>query len=416
MTPSPFDVPVKAADAALLAEIVFQVAENRTMQDNLRNRLVARAAGLNFPSVRPYWGSLQHDPVHASSFYLAVDALSPAHPPVPLLLRIALANAPSNSFFPKSALIGRMRPGAGSREVVVNAAPFGPGDQAAIETFATKVDRAFLPRPQASAPAITVVSASPELELPAAFEGFRAVLRTTGLNAASIAAAPGLSAATLASAMWSAIRAGWREGYNLEAEPVALDAPELEGLIREYANFTRFRADLGLSGPAIAPPAGSLELAIEFFARRFPVGEVLYHFELPEITALHTRFAGALNAAEKLFDTVRRERNAGGHGRLFDFEITLPEDADVRAGFFCQHWLKFRGRPVTLIAPSLTSVESAKHHAAVARHFGSTLSFEAEVLTTLPHPGQWTGGRWNCRVQGEITAARIQAVSAALRA
>ncbi len=414
MTPSPFDVPVKASEAAQLADMVFQVVENRTLQDSLRNRLVSRAAGINLTSVRPYWGSLQRDPVHQASFFLAVDAVSPAHPPIPLLLRIALASAASSGLFAKSALIGRMRPGAGSREVIVNAAPFGPRDSDAIETFVTKVDRAFLPRPQASAPAITVVSLAPERELAAAFEGFRAVQRATGVNTASIAAAPGQPAATLDAAMWSAIRAGWRDGYNLEADPVALEAPDLDDLIRERANFTRFRADLA-SCAAVAPPADSLELAFELLARRFPVGEELYQFEPQEITALHARFCRQLSAAEKLFDAVRRERSAAGHGRLFDFEIVLPEDADVRASFFCQHWLKSRGRPVTLIAPPLASVESAKLHAAVARHFGSTLSFDAGVLTVLSHPGQWTGGRWNCRVQGEITAARIQAVSSALR-
>ena len=416
MTPSPFDVPVKASEAGLLADIIFQVVENRTLQDSLRNRLVSRAAGLSLTSVRPYWGSLQYDPVHQASFYLAVDALAPASPPLPLLLRIALAGSPSSGLFPKSALIGRMRPGGGSREVVVNATPFGPRDPAAIETFVTKIDRAFLPRPQASAPALTVVSLAPERELPAAFEGFRVVQRTTGVNAASIAAPPGLSAPTLTAAMWSAIRAGWREGYNLEAEPVALDAPDLDELVRERAHFTRFRAGLGSCLSTFAPPADSLELALELFTRRFPVGEVLYQFEPQEITALHARYGGVLAAAEKLFDSVRRERNAAGYGRLFDFEVLLPEDADVRAAFFCQHWLKSRGRPATLIAPALASVDLAKHHAAVARHFGATLSFDAEVLTALPHPAQWTGGRWNCRVQGEITAARIQAVSAALRA
>lgn len=375
---------------------------------------MSRAAGLSFTSIRPHWGSLQHDPVHASSFYLAVDALS-GKTPIPLLLRIALASAPSTGLFPKAALIGRMRPGGGTREVVVNAAAFGPGDATAIETFVTKVDRAFAPRPQGSAPAITVICQAPDRELPAAFEGFRAVQRTTGINAASIAAAPGQTALTLTAAMWSAIRAGWREGYNLEAEPVALDATNLDDLIRSRAACTRFRADLSVSATS-EPALESLDSLLDQFGRSFAVGETVYRFEPEETAALHARFAGPLHAAERFYDIVRRERVAARHGRIFDFEIVLPEDADVRAAFFCQHWLKSRGRPATLVAPSLVSVEVARLHASATRHFGSTLSFAADALATLPHPGQWTGGRWNCRLYGAITAARIQAVSSALRA
>src|SRR5262245_26430892 len=164
MSPAPFELPVKASEAATLADVTFQLVENRRLADDLRNRLAARASGLGLSSIRPYWGSLQKDPVHASSFYLAVDALPQGGAPTPLLFRMALASAPASGLFPKSMLIGRMRPGGG-REVVVNAASFGPGDTGAIDTFATKVDRAFLPRPQSSATAIQVVWADSKREL-----------------------------------------------------------------------------------------------------------------------------------------------------------------------------------------------------------------------------------------------------------
>lgn len=411
MSPAPFELPIKASEAATLADITFQLLENRRLQEDLRNRLAARAAGLGLSSIRPHWGSLQQDPVHAASYYLAVDGLA-APAPQPLLLRLALASAPASGLFPNATLIGRMRPGGG-REVVVNAVNFGPGDIGVISTFATKVDRTFLPRPQGIAPAITVTSGEPEKELPAAFEGFRAAQRNGGINMASIAAAPGLGKQTLASALWSAIRTGWRDGYNLEAEPFTAGGADSEAL-RDCALFTRFRTALTRSADAAS--AGSLDWAIADFGMRFTVGDERFQFESPEVTALVEQLGGSLCKAERLFDDIRAARQSAGFGRVFDFELVLPEDLDVRGAFFCLHWLRSRGRPVTLLAPALKSVEEAKQYSAVARHFGSTLSFDADILKTLPHPGQWTGGRWNCRVKGKITAERIQSTAAALRA
>jgi hypothetical protein len=411
MTPSPFELPLKASEAASLADIVFQLLENRRLQEDLRNRLASRAAGLALTSIRPYWGSLQQDPVHASSYYLAVDALA-APLPQPMLLRVALASAPASGLFPKAMLIGRMRPGGG-REVVVNAVPFGPTDMAAIDVYATKVDRAFLPRPQASAPGLTVVSTEPEREIPLAFEGFRQAHRTTGLNVASFAAPPGLGERTVAAAAWSAIRAGWREGYNLEAEPMAAGEPDLDAAMRDRAMFTRVRVELsGEAGPA-APEI--LDWALEEFGRRFAVGDVAYQFEPVVIEAMCLRFGAGLAAAERLFDAMRRARVAAGYGRSFDFEVILPS-ADPRLTVFCLHWLKTRGRTASLVSPLLGSLPEAKELGSVARHFGAALSFDQDTLAALGHAVQWTGGRWNCRLSGAITAERVQATMAALRA
>jgi hypothetical protein len=405
MSPAPFEVPIKASEAAVLADITFQLLDNRRLQEDLRNRLAARAAGMGLTSVRPYWGSLQQDPVHASSYYLAVDALA-KDGVVPLLLRMALASSPASALFPKAMLIGRMRPGGG-REVVVNAASFGPADTAAIDTFATKVDRAFLPRPLASSAVLSILSSDPESDYPAMFEGLRLVQRAGGVSAAFIAA-PGMAARTLAAAVWSAIRAGWRDGYGLEADLMPLKDPALETQIHEHSVFTRFRA-------VLSEGETTLDSGPEFAHHRFTVGDTVYEFAPPETTILQSRLGASLLAAEKFFATVRSERLAAGFGRAFDFEVVPPPTGSVRTAFFCQHWLKSRGCPVTLIAPSLHSVEEAKQHGSVARHFGSTLSFDEEVLARLPNPTQWTGNRWNCRLKGKLSAARIQAAVAALR-
>ncbi|MBM3796282.1 MAG: hypothetical protein FJW31_19970 [Acidobacteria bacterium] len=353
--------------------------------------------------------------MHASVYYLAADALGVRGDTVkPLLLRLALASAPASALYPKSLLIGRMRPDGG-REVVVNAVEFSPGDAAALDTYAQKIDRTFLPRPQANAPALTVVSADPEREFGPAFKAFRALQRTLGANVASFAARPGLSARTMSSAMWAAIRAGWREAYSVEAEALALDQPDLLAAARLRAGSSRFR--VALTGVAGAPEDAELRAwASEEFGRRFAVGPKVYQFDEEKCAALIERYGRALGALERLVDLLRNERVAQGLARSFDLEIAVPS-GDAGTLLFCLHWLKSRGRAATHAAPSIGSAEEVAEAAAIARHCGVTLSFDAELLDTAPHAQQWTGGRWNCRLAsgGEITAARLQAIGARLR-
>ena len=415
MTPPVFELPIKASEASTVADIVFQALENRSLQEDVRTRLAARSGTLGLTSLHLWWGSLAADPVHASVYYLAVDGLGVRGDTVrPLLLRLALASAPASELYPKSLLIGRMRPG-GAREVVVNAIEFGPGDAPALETYAQKIDRSFLPRPQASAPALTLVPADPEKELAPAFEAYRSLQRALGVNVASFAARPGLSARTMSSAMWAAIRAGWRAGYSVEAEPLALDQPDLLGAARLRAVFSRFR--VALTGLAGAPEDAAVrEWAAEEFGRRFAIGPTVYQFDGEKCELLIARYGRALYAVERLVDMIRAERVAQGYPRTFDLEIAVPS-GDGDSLLFCLHWLKARGRPATHAAPSIATREEAVQAAAIARHCGATLSFDAELLDAAPHPQQWTGGRWNCRVTGggEITAERVRSVGAQLR-
>ncbi|MCC6538731.1 MAG: hypothetical protein IT162_14340 [Bryobacterales bacterium] len=415
MTPPVFELPIKASEAAAVADIVFQALENRRLQEDVRHRLASRGATLGLTSVRPWWGSLAADPVHASVYYLAADGLGVHGDTLrPLLLRLALASAPASALYPKSLLIGRMRPGGG-REVVVNAIDFGPGDAAALETYTQKIDRTFLPRPQASAPALTVVPADPEKESGPAFEAFRLLQRSLGANVASFAARPGLSARTMSAATWAAIRAGWREGYSVEAEPLALDQPDLLAAARLRAGFSRFR--VALTGVAGAPEDPAvLEWAAEEFGARYMVGPTVYQFDEDKFVLLLSRYGRALQAVERLVDLLRTERAARGLARTFDLDLVVPS-ADPESLLFCLHWLKARGRAATHAAPSIGNEGEAAQAAAIARHSGATLSFDAEVLDTAPHAQQWTGGRWNCRVTGggEITSARLQAIGAQLR-
>ncbi len=217
MTPVPLDLPLSASEAVDLGALIFEHAGNRRLTDDLRGRLAERTAGLRLESFISHLGSLERDPVHEQAFYLAVDAREGA----PLLLRFAHASAPASGLYPKSLLIAR------SRNLVVNASPFGPEDERNVRLFAEQVNRAFLPRPQGSRAAVLAAGGRPREVLPGAFDAFRAVLKRTGRNVAAVNA-------PYAAALWAAIRAGWREGFNAEteSEPLAVYSKFRAGLER----------------------------------------------------------------------------------------------------------------------------------------------------------------------------------------
>jgi hypothetical protein len=84
--------------------------------------------------------------------------------------------------------------------------------------------------------AVAFVPQQPDRDLPAAFEAYRSALKRSGRNLAYIAAGcsgPTARAVYLAT-LWSAIRAGWREGYSIGVEIAAEDA------VRDAAAFSNF--------------------------------------------------------------------------------------------------------------------------------------------------------------------------------
>jgi hypothetical protein len=216
VTPVPFDLPLRPPEAAQIARLIFEHAEGKPLTDEVRNRLAARTAILDLATIRPYFGSLAREPVHRSTYYLAVDG----EHGVPLLLHMAPPTAPTSAIFEKPLLIGRLG------GVVVNAIPFGPEDAAAIDRFTAQVDPAFVPRAQGSRPAIVA-----ESNLTAAFDAFRAVLKRTGRNLAATAQAYHES-------VWAAIRAGWREGYSAGID--LGDPASARDVIRACPAYSRF--------------------------------------------------------------------------------------------------------------------------------------------------------------------------------
>ncbi len=240
MRPIPIELPLKADEASSLAGVLFDHAEGRALTDDSRQRLASRLPRFSFDV---FCGSLQKDPIHPSVYYIAVAPGAVLERT--LLLRIALASSPSSGLFPNALLIGRMRAHSG-REIVINAVEFGPHDRQNIRTYAEQLDRAFVPRPQGTRPAIEVSGATP-----LTFHDFRSILNRTRINMAS------LHSATPEQACWCAILAGWREGYTV-ATDVADGQPVEPG-------FTKYNLRTASLLDQIAPgiPRDDLELATE---------------------------------------------------------------------------------------------------------------------------------------------------------
>jgi hypothetical protein len=394
------DLPVKASEAAALAELIFQNVEGKRLNDEVRNRLAGRAGQLQISTFKPYFGSLARDPVHPSAYYIAADGRNSQ----PLLLHIAMASAPTSGIFPNALLIGRMR--ASGKEIVVNSIPFASKDWENVSRYATQVDTAFLPRPQGARPAIAVGNRHPEISLPAAFEAFRTILKKTGVNMAStvqlsatremttddaIAARDGENPTAAGhtrvsirhlyhAGLWAAIRAGWREGYNAEADhfivsgntpdEIARSVESAKEAIRQAAGYTKFTTDTSrlfiLEADTRHPGAWSDAVVEEKFnelftadehkwiadefSRRFATGEQAYQLSIPEIRRLAVKFGQSLKLNEDLYDTIKKAT------RTFDFEPSIDEAETLTTPaemIFYMHWLKARGRPAQLVPPNL---------------------------------------------------------------
>ena len=410
MSSTPIQLPLKTAEAVKLAELIFEHAEERPLNDELRGRLAGRIDRLSLESLEVFAGSLERDPIHPSTYYVAVDATAGGLP-CPLLLRIAAAASPASGLFPNPLLIGRMRTERGS-EVVINAISFASTDHASIRTFAERVNRAFLPRPQGAQSAIAVGNRHPEICLPAIFEAFRAILRSTGVNMAStvqlsatresttdaaLSARDGENPTTAGhtrvsirhlyhAGLWAAISAGWREGYNAEADHIIIsgDTPAEIGrsveaaqeAIRHAAGFTKFTTDTSrlfeLRADPRHPEAWSdAEVNEKFehllspeerpwleaeFGGAFRAGDQTYEFTPQELRRLAVKFVPSLRLNEELYDFIRQTKAAAGLGRTFDFEPSLDEAETLttaREVIFYLHWLKARGRPAQLMPPNL---------------------------------------------------------------
>ena len=327
----PFELPLRSSEAAAIADVLFQSVDalanaGRKLTDDARHRLAGRLKNIDTPTIRVYPLSLEQDPIHPSSYYLAVDGLN--HGEVaPLLLRLGLASSPASGLFPKSILIGRMRP-AGGREVVVNAVAFGPADEEPVRTFNEKVTKSFQPRPQGAQPALMVPVESAAL----AFEAFRQIDRDTGQNRAAFNAEFAVGEAAYIAMLWAAVRAGWRDGYSL-----------------------------GLTGiPAHSDSHAPLE-RLNGFTR-------------------YSVLATDLEAAGAIYDHLRRVKMGPvpGQTRGFDFELDFRRGALTAASLAeCLQAWRAAGRTVhSIVPPAGSDLEGLS---AVARQHNALLTLEGAV-------------------------------------
>jgi hypothetical protein len=328
MNSIPLVLPLRANEAAALADLIYQQLEGQPLTTDLRNRFAGRLPQLAIETFTPYPGSLARDPIHPSTYYIAIDTES-----APMLLRIALASSPASGLFPGAMLIGRMRPGGG-REIVINAVPFNFADHENVRTFAEQVDRAFLPRPQGPQSAIVVEGH----DFAAAFRAFRAILKTTGLNLAAIAG-------DFDVALWSAIRAGWREGWNAQTKAQTNDTAA--------ADYTKFSV------------------------------------------------TGTLAQLDEIYDRIREAKS----GRVFDFEMAVHGNVAQGDVAHALEWMKARGKPVQFVIVSPDRCELA----AVARQHNAMLSFTGASEAQLEQIGIATGGRFHYRMEGDEEAIRLSA-------
>ena len=394
----PLELPLRASEAASLADLILQFGDGKPLATELRNRLQARLPSLGLQSILPFLGSLAKDPIHASTYYLAVDGTSAAGIKKPFLLHMALSSSPASANFLTPILIGRMRP-AGGREIVVNAIPFGPSDVGEVSAYSEKIERGFLPRPQSGVPSISISVEDPAIDLPAAFEAYRTIQQQLRVNLAApvrvnaMAATDEVMAKSYTAAVWAAIRAGWRDGFTLEAtfklsSSNAAELNDVKAAIKTAAPFTKFSFDV----TALLQPSGTAEFEtlfdevertwiLEEFAREFPlVTGAPVRFTQEEIKDLAVRYSTAMRTVEQLYDEVRREKTRSVTGRSFDFELKIGSAETAvppKELLFAMHWLKSQNRPVQLLAPHISDSEIAAQtaeYAAVARYFQAVLT------------------------------------------
>jgi hypothetical protein len=286
------------------------------------------------------------------------------------------------------------------------------GDHASIRTFAEQVAPVFLPRPQGAQPAISAGNRHPEISLPAVFEAYRTILQNMKVNMASTVQLSATREMTTDEALatrdgedptaaghtrvsirhlyhaglWAAIRAGWREGYNAEAdhfivsgnnpEEISRSVEAVKEAIRHAEGYTKFTTDTSrlfvLEADPRHPQAWSDSVVAEKFQELFSDGErrwILaeysqpfridggsYQFSREEIARLAVKFGESLKLNEELFDMISATKAQRKSGRGFDFEPSLDEAETLTTAkelLFYMHWLKARGRLAQLVPPNL---------------------------------------------------------------
>ncbi len=410
MSTVPTELPLKASEAAALCQVILEQIDGREPTGESRALIATRIAELNLNTIRAYPGSLEMDPAHPSTYYLAIDALTETRR-VPLLIHVTPASSPAAPLFSNAVSIGRVRPG-GEREMLVNAIPFASTDHEQIRRFVLELDRSLLPRPQGAQPAIAAGNRHPEISLPAAFQAFEKILDETGINLASTVQLSATREMTTEEALanrdgenpvsaghtrvsirhlyhaglWAAIRCGFRHGYNAEADHIIItgdnDSQIAQSVevgkeaIRHASGYTKFTTDTSrlfeLQADTRHPDpwpdsvvreryeqifdSGERSWIEQEFAAAFDTGETSYVLRREEIVRLAVKFGRSLKLNEELYDYIQQVKEQEPARRTFDFEPSLDEADTLTTPqelIFYMHWLKVRGRAAQLVPPNL---------------------------------------------------------------
>jgi hypothetical protein len=398
-----------ADEVAAIAERILRHVDGKPLDGHTRGRIARDLSTLRLSSLQPCVGSLEEDPACPSNYYLAADARA-KDGRTPVLLHLAPGSERINRLFSKRIAAERVQ--AGGKEIVTEVVPFASRDQENIRVFAEQINPAFFPRPQGALPAIAAGNRHPEISLPAVFEAYRVILETMHVNMAStvqlsatremttdeaLAARDGENPTAAGhtrvsirhlyhAGLWAAIRAGWREGYNAEADHfiVSGNTPDeihrsveaVKEAIRQAAGYTKFTTDTSrlfeLEADLRHPKAWGDAVVRERFQRLFSEEEqgwILAEFSQPfvmeggryvlareEIVRLAVKFGESLKLNEELFDTIRAAKAQLKFASGFDFEPSLDEAETLTTAkelLFYMHWLRARGRPAQLVPPNL---------------------------------------------------------------
>ena len=396
-------------EAATIAARIFQHAKDRAIDATSRGELAKDIAGLGLNNFRPYVGSLANDPANASSYYLAVDAVSEGKT-TPFLMHVATDPSSAGKLLAEPVHTEHIQ--VNGKEVLLSFIPFGSHDHENIRKYAEQVDRVFLPRPQRSQPAVAAGNRHPEISLPAVFGAYRTIMDKLNVNMASTVQLSATREMTTEDALeqrdgenpvatghtrvsirhlyhtglWAAIRSGWREGYTAEAdhfivsgnnpEEIAQSVEMVKTAIRHAAGYTKFTTDTSrlfeLQADSRHPDPWSDSAVNERFqqifsgeeqkwlhsefSKPFEIGSRDYTFSDSEILRLGVKFGQSLKLNEELYDYIRKAKSEAGLDATFDFEPSIDEAETLTTAkelLFYMHWLKARGRAAQLCPPNL---------------------------------------------------------------
>jgi tagaturonate epimerase len=396
-------------EAGQIAAGICQCTKDNPGAAKLREVAGNKLSGLGLSTLRPHAGSLANDPAHAPNYYLAVDAVGEGRI-TPLLMHMAMVSSAAGKLLAEPFRTERVQ--VEGKEVVLSFIPFSSHDHESIRKFAEQVDRAFLPRPQRSQPAVAAGNRHPEISLPAVFDAYRTILNKLHVNMASTVQLSATREMTTEDALeqrdgenpvatghtrvsirhlyhtglWAAIRSGWRDGYSAEAdhfivsgnsaEEIARSVEMVKTAIRHAAGYTKFTTDTSRlfelqADSRHSDPWNDSAVSEKFqqiftsdeqkwlrseFSEPFEIGGRKYAFGEREILRLGVKFGQSLKLNEELYDYIIKAKSEAGLDTAFDFEPSIDEAETLTTAkelLFYMHWLKARGRPAQLCPPNL---------------------------------------------------------------